>query len=72
MKGGAIVNYKIKEKLLTLPLVPGVYIMKDSDGNIIYVGKSKILKNRVSQYFQSSAAHTPKTLAMVSNVDDFE
>ena len=65
-------NYKIKEKLLTLPLVPGVYIMKDSDGNIIYVGKSKVLKNRVSQYFQSSAAHTPKTLAMVSNVDDFE
>jgi len=72
LKGGVVVNYKIKEKLLTLPLVPGVYIMKDSDGNIIYVGKSKVLKNRVSQYFQSSAAHTPKTLAMVSNVDDFE
>lgn len=65
-------NNKIKEKLLTLPLVPGVYIMKDADENIIYVGKSKVLKNRVSQYFQNSSAHSPKTLAMVSNVADFE
>lgn len=63
---------RIKEKLLTLPLCPGVYLMKDIDKNIIYVGKSKVLKNRVSQYFQNSAAHSPKTLAMVAQVADFE
>ena len=62
----------IKEKLKSLPLCPGVYIMKDADQNIIYVGKSKVLKNRVSQYFQSSMSHTPKTLAMVSKIRDFE
>ncbi len=63
---------KIKDKLATLPLCPGVYLMKDSNGNIIYVGKSKVLKNRVSQYFQKSAAHSPKTIAMVSQIADFE
>lgn len=63
---------KIKDKLATLPLCPGVYIMKDGEDNIIYVGKSKVLKNRVSQYFQQSAAHSPKTLAMVSQIADFE
>ena len=65
-------NKGIKEKISTLPLCPGVYLMKDKDGNIIYVGKSKLLKNRVSQYFQSSAAHSPKTVAMVSQICDFE
>ncbi len=63
---------KVKEKLSALPLCPGVYLMKDIDDNIIYVGKSKALKNRVSQYFQSFASHSPKTLAMVSQVADFE
>ncbi len=63
---------KIKEKLATLPLCPGVYLMKDINENIIYVGKSKVLKNRVSQYFQNSASHSPKTLAMVAQVADFE
>ncbi len=63
---------RIKEKLATLPLCPGVYLMKDSNDNIIYVGKSKVLKNRVSQYFQHSAAHSPKTLSMVSQIADFE
>ncbi len=63
---------KIKEKLAALPICPGVYLMKDKDGNIIYVGKSKVLKNRVSQYFQNSAAHSPKTIAMVSQVKDLE
>lgn len=63
---------KIKEKLSTLPLCPGVYLMKDINDNIIYVGKSKVLKNRVSQYFQNSTSHSPKTLAMVSQVADFE
>ncbi len=63
---------KIKDKLATLPLCPGVYLMKDINNKIIYVGKSKVLKNRVSQYFQNSAAHSPKTLAMVAQVADFE
>lgn len=62
----------IKKKLSSLPLCPGVYIMKDKDGKVIYVGKSKALKNRVSQYFVNLASHTPKTHAMVSQVDDFE
>jgi len=62
----------IKEKLKKLPLCPGVYLMKDKDGNIIYVGKSKALKNRVSQYFQDSKNHSAKTVSMVSNVYDFD
>lgn len=62
----------IKNKLKNLPMSPGVYIMKDSDGKVIYVGKSKLLKNRVSQYFIKSKSHTPKTIAMVSNVTDFD
>lgn len=61
-----------KEKLKNLPLCPGVYLMKDESGKIIYVGKSKALKKRVSQYFQNSGKHTPKTAAMVSNVYDFD
>lgn len=63
---------RIKEKLKDLPMSPGVYLMKNKDGAIIYVGKSKVLKNRVSQYFQHSAAHTEKTLSMVSFVEDFD
>lgn len=63
---------KIKEKLATLPMCPGVYIMKDIDGHIIYVGKSKVLKNRVSQYFQNSSSHSPKTVSMVEHIADFE
>ncbi len=63
---------EIKEKLKNLPVAPGVYIMKNSDGRVIYVGKSKALKNRVSQYFQNTASHTPKTLAMVEKVNDFD
>ncbi len=62
----------IKHKLKNLPLCPGVYLMKDADGQIIYVGKSKVLKNRVSQYFMQSKNHSPKTLAMVANVRDFD
>lgn len=62
----------IKEKLKNLPMCPGVYIMHDTDGNVIYVGKSKLLKNRVSQYFMHSKNHTPKTVAMVENVADFD
>lgn len=62
----------IKEKLKMLPEVPGVYLMKDSGGNIIYVGKSKSLKNRVGQYFRSSKSHAPKVVKMVQGIRDFE
>ena len=62
----------IKQKLKNLPLCPGVYLMRDEEGKVIYVGKSKLLKNRVSQYFMHSKNHTPKTVAMVSNVADFD
>ena len=52
---------ELKDKALSLPYAPGVYIMHDKTGTVIYVGKAKKLKNRVSQYFQDSSAHTPKT-----------
>ena len=62
----------LKEKAASLPLSPGVYIMKDAEGRVIYVGKAKKLKNRVSQYFQDTAKHSAKTLHMVRNVDHFD
>ncbi len=62
----------LKEKVKDLPLLPGVYIMKDSKGEIIYIGKAKKLKNRVSSYFRSIENHTPKVFKMVSNVVDFD
>ncbi len=58
-------------KIRTLPDSPGCYLMK-SEGQVIYVGKAKNLKNRVRQYFHSSASHTPKVRAMVEKVDDFD
>ena len=63
---------ELKEKALSLPYAPGVYIMRDKADKVIYVGKAKKLKNRVSQYFQDTASHTPKTRRMVSQVDHFE
>ncbi len=63
---------ELKEKARSLPLKPGVYIMQDAKNTVIYVGKAKALKNRVSQYFQESAAHTEKTRAMVSQIDHFD
>ena len=63
---------QLKQKALTLPYSPGVYLMKDKAGQVIYVGKAKKLKNRVTQYFQETASHTPKTRRMVSLVDDFD
>lgn len=63
---------ELKDKALSLPLEPGVYLMADKHGEIIYVGKAKRLKNRVSQYFQESASHSTKTRMMVSKVDSFE
>lgn len=58
--------------LKSLPADPGVYIMKDKTGKVIYVGKAKVLKNRVRQYFQNTEKHAPKVAAMVSKVDTFE
>ena len=63
---------QLKQKALSLPYSPGVYLMKDKTGLVIYVGKAKKLKNRVTQYFQDTAAHSPKTRKMVSLVDDFD
>ena len=63
---------KITNKLSVLTDSPGVYIMKDSAGKVIYVGKAKNLKNRVSQYFTGVSSHTVKVMKMVMNVDDFE
>ncbi|WP_434578593.1 excinuclease ABC subunit UvrC [Thermoanaerobacterium thermosaccharolyticum] len=62
----------IEEKLKLLPEKPGVYIMKDSSGKIIYVGKAVILKNRVRQYFQNPANQIPKVRTMVRHIADFE
>lgn len=58
--------------LKNLPTDPGVYIMKDKEGKVIYVGKAKVLKNRVRQYFQNTQKHLPKVAAMVSKVDNLE
>ncbi|MGG3641986.1 excinuclease ABC subunit UvrC [Bacillus gobiensis] len=63
-------NHKIKEKLALLPDQPGCYLMKDRQGTIIYVGKAKILKNRVRSYFTGS--HDTKTQRLVSEITDFE
>jgi len=65
------VNNRITEKLKLLPTKSGVYIMKDENGTVIYVGKAKVLKNRVSQYFRNSPKPS-KVQAMVDSVDDFE
>lgn len=64
--------FDLKYQLKLLPDKPGVYLMKNNLGEIIYVGKAKILKNRVRQYFQSSKNHSEKVKAMVSNVAEFE
>jgi len=67
-----VVKEHIKEQLKTLPQSPGIYIMKDQQGEIIYVGKSKKLKNRVSSYFRGFDSHTPKVQTMVVNIADFD
>lgn len=67
-----IINTNIRQKLSVLPHSPGVYIMKNASGSIIYVGKSKNLKNRVSSYFQSESKLTLKTIKLVKNINDFE
>ncbi len=63
---------ELKDKALSLPYAPGVYIMRDKADKVIYVGKAKKLKNRVSQYFQDTASHTQKTRMMVSKIHHFD
>lgn len=63
---------QLKQKAHDLPRTPGVYIMKDKTGTIIYIGKAKSLRSRVSQYFANLASHTAKTRQMVSRIDSFE
>lgn len=63
-------NEQIKQKLALLPTQPGVYMMKDARGHIIYVGKAKVLRNRVRSYFTGS--HDRKTELLVSHIEDFE
>ena len=65
-------NTVLEDKIALLPEKPGVYKMLDDTGTVIYVGKAKVLKNRVRQYFQSSKNHSPKVRAMVSHIADFE
>ncbi len=63
---------RLHEKALLLPAEPGVYRMKNTQGKIIYVGKAKALKNRVSSYFRSVEKHHPKVYRMVELVEDFD
>lgn len=65
-------NVVMKNKLSVLTSSPGVYIMKNSHNEIIYIGKAKNLKNRVSQYFVANSQHSLKVMRMVSNIHDFE
>ncbi|MDO5707034.1 MAG: excinuclease ABC subunit UvrC [Andreesenia angusta] len=64
--------FDIREELKLVPKSPGVYLMKNSLGEIIYVGKSKRLKDRLSQYFNSKRSHSPKVKLMVKNIETFE
>ena len=68
--GGMRVHEHLKEKLAILPDQPGCYLMKDKQGTVIYVGKAKVLKNRVRSYFTGS--HDGKTLRLVGEIADFE
>jgi excinuclease ABC subunit C len=62
--------FDIREELKTLPELPGVYLMKNASGKIIYIGKARVLKNRVKQYF--TGTHDPKTSALVDRIKSFE
>lgn len=64
-------NAQLRNKIVNLPKNPGVYIMRDAAGEVIYVGKARVLKNRVRQYF-THAQEIPKVAAMVANIADFE
>lgn len=62
----------LRDKANHLPLEPGVYLMKNAEGTIIYVGKAKALKNRVTSYFRSNSQHNAKTIKLVEHIYDFE
>ncbi|HBQ25766.1 MAG TPA: excinuclease ABC subunit C, partial [Syntrophomonas sp.] len=62
----------LKERLRNVPLKPGVYIYKDSEGRVIYVGKAKSLRTRMSSYFQSPQKMHPKVRALMARVTDFD
>lgn len=62
----------LKEKVKNLPMLPGVYLMKAEDGTIIYVGKAKKLKNRVSSYFRQSKQHSKKVRRLIRHIADFD
>lgn len=76
MGGGSmsekVLSEQLQQRLDTLPTEPGVYLMKNAQGHIIYVGKAVVLRNRVRQYFQSSRGHSPKVRAMVTQIVDLE
>lgn len=72
MWGENMTEKELRKKAMALPLQPGVYIMKNKDKKIIYIGKAKKLKNRVSSYFGSHSNHSLKVIRMVENVDDFD
>ena len=63
---------ELKEKAHRLPPLPGVYLMHGKDGTVIYVGKAKALRNRVSQYFADLSSHSVKTRRMIASIDSFE
>jgi len=67
-----VTEKELRQKAMALPLQPGVYIMENKDKKIIYIGKAKKLKNRVSSYFGSHSNHSLKVIRMVENVDDFD
>lgn len=67
-----LTKQELRKKAMNLPPTPGVYLMKNRNGDIIYVGKAKALKNRVSQYFGSHKNHGTKVIRMVENVADFD
>ena len=64
--------FDFEDEIKRLPDKPGVYLMRNKNNEIIYVGKAKILKNRVTQYFRKNSSHTPKVMAMVSQIASFE
>ena len=66
------IGFELKEKLDNLPRLPGVYQFKNAEGKVIYVGKAKILRNRVRSYFQKGHNHDPKTRVMVSKIADLD
>lgn len=66
------ITIKLSNKIKQLPTTPGVYLMKDASGGILYVGKAKNLKRRVQSYFQNNKNHSPKTAKLVKHLTDFD